>query len=121
MTLGSTISMLSAQTNLDDRGSEILAAATVLQDSTGRDRLGVLRAMCTSWGVQRREKTSGKWKDRSAATLQDLLTNAVCSATTQYLAAPPDNTGPEQRGAAEHELTVSSLTASTGREIMSLA
>ena len=127
MTLGSTISMLSAQTNLDDRGSEILAAATALQDSTGHDRLGVLRAMCTSWGVQRREKTSGKWKNRNVATLQELLTNAVCSAATQYLAASPKNTGPEQRGAAEHEPSVSRrtgaaehvapdvLSASTGR------
>ena len=103
MTLASTISMLSTQSNLDDRGSEILAAAISLQESTGRNRLGALRAMCTSWGVQRREKVSGKWKDRSVATLQELLTNAVCLAAAQYSAASPTNAGPEQRGAAEHE------------------
>jgi hypothetical protein len=102
MTLASAISMLSAQTNLNDRGSEILAAAISLQDSTGRDRLGALRAMFTSWRVQRREKTSGKWKDRKVATLQELLTNAVSSAAAQYLAASQENTAPEQRGAAEH-------------------
>ena len=110
MTLDAVISTLSVQANLDDRGSEILAAATALQDSTGRDRLGALRAMCTSWGVQRREKTSGTWKDRNVATLQELLTNAVCLASEQYLAASPENTGPEQRGAAEHASPVSSGT-----------
>ena len=95
--------MLSAQSNLDDSGSEILAGAISLQESTGRDRLGALRAMCTSLGAQRREKVSGKWKDRSVATLQELLTNAVCLAAAQYSAASPTNAGPEQRGAAEHE------------------
>ena len=102
MTLASAISTLSAPTNLDDRGSKILAAAISLQDSTGRVRLGMLRAMCTSWGVQRREKISGKWKDRNVATLQELLTSTICLAAAQYLAASPENTAPEQRGAAEH-------------------
>ena len=83
--------------------------------------------MCTSWGVQRREKISGKWKNRSVGTLQELLTNSVCLAAEQYLAASQENTAPEQRGAAEHEPSVSSgigaaehvapdvLSASTGR------
>ena len=127
MTLDQVISTLSAQANLDGRGSEILAAAITLRDSTGRDRKQAWRAMCTAWGVQRQESVSGKWKDRSVATLQELLTNAVCLAAAQYLAASPENTGPEQRGAAEHEPSVSSgtgaaehvapdvLSASTGR------
>ena len=98
MTLASAISMLSVQSNLDDRGSEILAAAISLQESTGRPRLGALRATCTSWGVQRQEKVSGKWKDRNVATLQELLTNAVCLAAAQCSAASPTNAGPEQYG-----------------------
>ena len=76
--LDTAISKLSAQTNLDGRGSEILAAAITLRDSTGRDRKQALRAMCTAWGVQRQEKISCKWKDRNVTTLQELLTNAVC-------------------------------------------
>ena len=127
MTLASAISMLSAQPKLDVRGSEILAAAISLQKSTGRSLKEALHAMATSWGVQRQEKISGKWKNRSVATLQELLINAVCSAAAQYLAASPENTTPEQRGAAEHEPSDSSctgaaehvvpdvLSASTGR------
>ena len=95
--------VLSAQSGLDDCGSKMLAAAISLQKSKGRSRLGALRAMCTSLGVQRREKASGKLKDRTVGTLQELLTNAVCLAAAQYSAASPTNAGPEQRGAAEHE------------------
>ena len=87
MTLDQVISTLSAQANLDGRGSEILAAAITLRDSKGRSLKEALFAMCTPWGVQRREKISGKWKNRSVATLQELLTNAVCLAAAQYLAA----------------------------------
>ena len=108
-------------------GSEMLAAAISPQESAGRNCLGALRAMCASWGVQRREKISGNWRDRSVAILQELLTNAVCLAAAQYLAASPENTGPEQGGAAEHASpgscgTVAAehvapdvLSASTGR------
>ena len=96
------ISELSAQTSLDGRGSEILAAAITLRDSTGRDRKQALRAMCTAWGVQRQEKISGKWKDRNVTTLQELLTNVVCLAVGQCLAAAPDHTYPEQHRVAEH-------------------
>ena len=109
--------MLSAQPQLDDRGSEILAAATSLQESTGRSLRDTLRAMCASWGVQRREKIAGKWKDRSVGTLHELLNNSVCLAASQYLA----------RGAVENASSVSSVngaaehvaadvtSASTGR------
>ena len=128
MTLASAISMLSAQTNLDDRGSEILAAAISLQDSTGRSRLGMLRAMCSSWKVHGQEKMSGKWKDRNVATLQELLTNVVSLAAAQYLSTSPENTAPKQRCAAEHaspgssgtgaaeQVTPDVLSASTGRD-----
>ena len=85
MTLDAVISTLFAQANLDGRGSEILAAAITLRDSTGRDRKRALRAMCAAWGVQRQESVSGKWKDRSVATLHKLLTNAVCSAAIHCL------------------------------------
>ena len=85
MTLDAAISMLLVQTNLDDSSSKILAAAITLRDSTGRDRLPAMRAMCTAWGVSRREKIRGQWKDRTLATLQELLTNAVCLAAVQFL------------------------------------
>ena len=42
--------VLSAQSGLDDCGSKMLAAAISRQKSTGRNRLGALRAMCTSFG-----------------------------------------------------------------------
>ena len=47
MTLDQVISTLSAQANLDGRGSEILAAAITLRDSTGRSLQDALHAMCT--------------------------------------------------------------------------
>ena len=112
MTLASTISMLSAQPKLDDRGSEILAAATSLQESTGRSLLPTLRAMCASWGVQRREKIAGKWKDRSVVTLHELLNNSVCLAASQYLAASQENV--DSDGAAEHLAAVAEDNATQG-------
>ena len=108
MELASAISMLSARAHLDDRGREILAAAIRLRDCTGRERLGTLRAMCTTWGVQRQDKSSGKPKERPCAALDELLTNAVCSAAAQFLHAS------EQRGAAEQVAPALLSAESTG-------
>ena len=54
MTLDDAITKLSAHSDLDDLGMRILAAATTLRDSTGRDRVNALRSMCRAWGVDRR-------------------------------------------------------------------
>ena len=127
--LDSVIATLSAQANLDGRGSEILAAAITLRDSTGRDRLQSLRNMCRVWCVQRQEKVSGKWKNRSVATLHGLLTCSVCTAAARWHPEVPRQTerlsvsshassgssgaGPEHRGVTEH---VSPGCSSTGRQ-----
>ena len=84
--LDAVISTSSAQANLDGRGSKVLAGAVTLRDSTGRDRLPVMRQMCTVWDVSRRENIYGQWKDHTLATLQELLTNAVCLAATRWQA-----------------------------------
>jgi hypothetical protein len=118
MTLDAVIATLSAQANLDGRGSEILAAAITLRDSTGRDRKQSLRAMCGVWCVQRQERISGKWKDRGVATLHGLLTCSVCMAAARWHPEAPKQTeqpgvsghassvsnraGPEHRGVTEH-------------------
>ena len=77
-----------------------LKAAVTLRDSTGRDRLPVMRQMCTVWGLSRREKIHGQWKDRTLATLQELLSNAVCLAATRWQAEQPIQT--KQRGDPDH-------------------
>ena len=78
MTLDDAIKKLSAHSDLDGRGTDILAAATTLRDSMGRDRANALRSMCNAWGVDRREKISGKWKNRSLRVLEPLLKDSVC-------------------------------------------
>ena len=61
--LDAAITQLRARSDLDARGEEILAAATTLRDSKGRDRKDALRLMCGAWGVDRRQQIDGKWKD----------------------------------------------------------
>ncbi len=118
MTLDAVIATLSAQANLDGRGSEILAAAITLRDLTASSCKHSLRAMCTVWFVQRKERVSGKWKDRSVATLHGLLTCSVCTAAARWHPEAPRRTeqlsvsshassgssgaGPEHRGVTEH-------------------
>ena len=58
MTLDAAISKLSAHSDLDGRGIEILAAATTLRNTGGRNRVNALRLMCGSKGLDRRESTS---------------------------------------------------------------
>ena len=109
MTLDAVLATLSAQANLDGRGPEILAAAITLRDSPGHQ---TLRAMCRVWCVQRQERVSGKWKDRSVATLHGLLTCSVCMAAARWHPEAPRQTeqmssgssmsGPEHRGVTEH-------------------
>ena len=59
----------------------------------GRNRVSALRVMCSAWGVDRREKSSGKWKDRTLTTLEVDLRKSVCSAAAQWTPKP---IGPHQ-------------------------
>ena len=63
LTLDAAITKLTAERVLDERGQEILEAAITLRDASGRDRATALRLMTYSWGVNRRVKIEGKWKD----------------------------------------------------------
>ena len=84
MTLDDAITKLSAHSDLDDLGMGILAAATTLRDSTGRDRVNALRSMCRAWGVGRQEKIAGKWKNRGLPVLESLLNESVCLAAARW-------------------------------------
>ena len=100
MTLEDAIVTLEAHGDLDDRGAHILAAATTLRDSTGRDRLNALRSMCRQWGVDRQEKTDGKWKNRGMAVLETLLIESVCMAAARWQSQKHGSS--DRRGVPEH-------------------
>ena len=100
MTLADAITKLSAYSDLDDLGMDILAAATTLRDSTGRDRVNALRSMCRAWGVGRRQKIAGQWKDRGLPVLESLLYESVCLAAARWQRNLHGQT--EQRGVSEH-------------------
>ena len=98
MTLDDAIVTLEAHGDLDERGTNIFAAATTLRDATGRDRLRALRSMCRQWGVDRGEKIDGKWKDRGMAALETLLSESVCMAAARWRASGAvfQNTRPQR-------------------------
>ena len=100
MTLDAAITKLSAHSDLDGRGKDILAAATTLRDSTGRDRKNALRSMCRAWCVDRQEKIAGKWKNRGLPVLETLLKESVCLAAARW--QPNLHGQTEQRGVPEH-------------------
>ena len=60
-----------------------------LRDSRERDRKDALRLMCKAWGVDRRHKIDGKWKDRNTSAVDAELTEAVCFAAAQWKPGPP--------------------------------
>ena len=84
MDLHAAITRMTGFTDLDPRGEEILAAAISLRDATGRDRKQSLQGMCSSWGVLRREKISGKWKNRALALVDTELQQKVCAAAERW-------------------------------------
>ena len=99
MTLEDAITRLSAHSDFDDLGMGILAAATTLRGSTGRDRANAVRGMCRAWSVDRQEKIAGKWKDRGLPVLQALLNESVCKAAARWQPFLHGQT--EQRGVPE--------------------
>ena len=123
-TLDAAITKLTAESALDERGQEVLAAAITLRDASGRDRATALRLMTYSWGVNRRVKIEGKWKDRPLATLASEIETAVCLAAAKWQprsageraeqhVAPEHGDRAEQRGVAEHAPATSSTMVLT--------
>ena len=100
-TLDAAIAKLTAESALDERGQQVLAAAITLRDSSGRDRSTALRHMTSTWGVIRRVKIEGKWKDRPLAIVASELETAVCLAAAQWQPEPAGE-GAAQRGVSEH-------------------
>ena len=85
ISLDDAITKLKQHREADERATDILAAATILRDSTGRDRLESLRQMCGStWGVSRRIKICGKWKNRPINAVEKDLEAAVCNAAARW-------------------------------------
>ena len=117
LTLEDVINKLSAQSDLDELGKDILAAAITLRDSTGRDRKAALHSMCRAWSVDRREKIDGKWKNRGMAVLETLLSEAVCMAAARWQSNRHGQM--EQRGVPEHAAleTAQYDASSVGEEV----
>ena len=65
------IATLKATGNGDTRIAEILAAATTLHDSRGRDRKAALRKMANAWGESLKEKVGGRYEQRPNSALAD--------------------------------------------------
>ena len=118
MTLDAAIAKLSAHSDMDKRGQDVLAAAITLRDSSGRDRNIVLRQMCSTWDVDRRVKIEGKWRERPLLTIVSELETAICLAAATWQPplvddAPEHDDGSEQRGVAEHARATSSTMVLT--------
>ena len=100
ISLDDAITKLKQHREADERATDILAAATILRDSTGRDRLESQRQMCGStWGVSRRVKIGGKWKNRPINTVEKDLEAAVCNAAARW---KPQSGAEDSAGASEY-------------------
>ena len=84
MPLDDVIAKLKAAGNEDTRGEEILAAATTLRDSSGRDRKAALRKMANAWGVTLNEKVGGKYKPRPNSALAEDIKASVWKAALDW-------------------------------------
>ena len=124
ITLDGAIAKLSAYSDIDKHGQDVLAAAITLRDSGGRDRKQALRLMASSWRVNQQAKIEGKWKDRPLATVASEPETAVCKAAAQWQPqaagegteqhdAPEHGDRAEQRGLAEHAPSTSTTVVVT--------
>ena len=102
ITLDAAIAMLNTHSDIDKRGQDVLAAAITLRDSSGRDRATALRLMTSTWGVDRRVKIEGKWKERPLTTVASELETAICLAAATWQ-PPPAGEGAEQHDGPEHD------------------
>jgi hypothetical protein len=102
ISLDEVIAKFKATADEDIRAREILAAATTLRDSTGRDRKDALRKMANAWGVTVNEKVADKYKPRPNAALEKDIQASVCQAALGWesLRKKTRTTGPAEHGAA---------------------
>ena len=84
ISLDDVIAKLKMAGHEDTRGEEILAAATTLRDSSGRDRKDALRRMANVWGVTLNEKVGGKYKPRPNSSLAEDIQTLVCKAALDW-------------------------------------
>ena len=56
----------------DDDVAKGLAAAVSLEHTPLRERQHVLRQMCPTWDVRRKQKDGATWQDRSLETIANL-------------------------------------------------
>ena len=84
ISLDDVIAKVKAAANEDTCSKEILAAATTLRDSSGRDRQIALRKMANAWKVTLNEKVEGKYKPRPNAALAEDIQAAVCKAALDW-------------------------------------
>ena len=74
------VAALKSESDLDERGKEILAGAVTLLGTPSSVQRDVLKSMCKPWGVLRRE--SGK--ERHAADVRRDLQQTVVRAWQQW-------------------------------------
>ena len=80
ISLDEVIAKFEATADEDVRAREILAAATTLRDSTGRDRQKAIRKMATAWAATLNDKVVDKYKPRLKPTLEKDIQASVCQA-----------------------------------------
>ena len=97
-TLDDVIAKLKAASNEDTRAEEILAAATTLRDSSGRDRKFALRKIASAWGVISNEKKiEGKYKPRPNSALAEDIQASVCKAALDWECCAQPSQGSDTR------------------------
>ena len=111
ISLDEVITKFKATADEDIRAREILAAATTLRDSTGRDRKDALRTMANAWGVTVNEKVADKYKPRPNAALEKDIRASVCQAALDWESGMERDAEPLRKqtkttGAAGHGASV---------------
>ena len=82
--LDEVILTFKATADEDIRAREILAAATTLRDSTGRDRKDALRKMANVWRARLNEKVSDKYKAHSNSAFAEDIQASVFKAVLDW-------------------------------------
>ena len=114
ITLDAAIAKLSAHSDIDKRGQDVLAAAITLRDSRGKDRQNALRQMTSTWDVHRQVKIEGKWRERPLPTIASELETKICLAAATWqpsLVGEGERAGGEHDDVAEHAPATSSTIA----------
>ena len=122
ISLDEVIAKFKATADEDIRAQEILAAATTLRDSTGRNRKDALRKMANAWGVTVNEKVADKYKPRSNAALEKDIQASVCQAALDWESGMERDAEPRRKktrttGAAEHGASVAAHPRGTAIQL----